>query len=116
MSEERVSAAPGRRSRAEADQLAAEFEASGLNRGEFCRGRWLNVSTLDGYRRRLRQRQSEASGRDRWVRVDVAGGTPRAITPLSPLAVVLAKGRRIEVRCGFDAATLEQLLHVLERT
>jgi hypothetical protein len=29
--------------------------------------------------------------------------------------VVLAKGRRIEVPRGFDAATLERLLSVLER-
>ena len=31
------------------------------------------------------------------------------------LAVVLAKGRRIAVSAGFDAATLERMVQVLER-
>jgi len=116
MSEEQVSTAPRQRSRAEADQLAAEFETSGLSRREFCRTHGLNVSTLDIYRKRLRQARSETPGASRWVAVDVASATPaadRAAT--SGLAVVLAKGRRIEVERGFDTATLEQLLSVLER-
>ena len=32
----------------------------------------------------------------------------------SGLAVVLSRGRRIEIGCGFDAITLAQLLRVLE--
>jgi transposase-like protein len=62
MSEEQVVAAPRRRSQAEADQLAAEFETSGLNRHEFCRKHGLNVSTLDAYRKRLRRTQPEGRG------------------------------------------------------
>lgn len=31
------------------------------------------------------------------------------------LVVELRSGRRIEVRCGFDAGTLERLLTVLDR-
>lgn len=68
----------------------------------------MNVSTLDVYRKRLRQREA---GAGRWVAVEVAGGR----SGVSGLAVVLGKGRRIEVERGFDAATLEQLLSVLER-
>ncbi len=115
MSEQQVSGAPRRRSQAEADRLAAEFEASGLSRREFCRTRELNVSTLDGYRKRLRQRQSEASGVERWVAVEVAGANPEAGAAASGLAVVLAKGRRIEVSRGFDAGTLDRLVGLLER-
>lgn len=115
MSEEQVRAAPRRRSQAEAGRLAAEFEASGLSRREFCRSRGLNISTLDAYRKRLRQSQPEAGGAGRWVAVEVASGRPEAGAPTSGLAVVLGQGRRIEVSRGFDAATLEQLLSVLER-
>ena len=116
MSEEQASAAPPRqRSQAEADQLATEFEASGLSRREFCRSRGLNVSTLDAYRKRLRQRQPEGSGAHRWVAVEVAGGKSEAGAPPSGLAVVLAKGLRIEVSRGFDAGTLDRLLSMLER-
>lgn len=111
MSEEQAGAAP-RRSQAEADQLAVEFEASGLSRREFCRSRGLNVSTLDAYRRRLRQRRGEGLGVDRWVAVEVSGPKQPAA---GGLTVILEKGRRIEVERGFDAGTLERLLHLLER-
>ena len=113
MSEGEVTAAPRRRSQAEAEQLAAEFEASGVSRREFCRMRGLKVPTLDAYRKRLRQRQPEEPGR--FVSVEVAGGKPKTSARSSGIAVVLAQGRRIEVELGFDAATLEQLLRVLER-
>lgn len=109
MSEEQVIAAPRRRSQAEADQLAAMFEASGLSRREFCRNHGLNVSTLDAYRKRLRQTQPE--GAARLVAVEVSTAQPAA----SGLAVMLAHGRRIEVSREFDAATLTQLLSLLER-
>jgi hypothetical protein len=115
MSEEQVRAVPRRRSRAEAGRLAAEFEASGLSRREFCRSRGLNVSTLDAYRKRLRQSQPETCGARRWVAVEVAGGRSEAGAAAGGLAVVLGQGRRIEVSRGFDAATLEQLLSVFER-
>jgi len=109
MSEEQVSTAPRRRSQAEADRLAAEFETSGLSRREFCRNRGLNVSTLDAYRKRLRRTQPE--GAARLVAVEVSAARPAA----SGVAVVLADGLRIEVSRGFDAATLSQLLSLLER-
>jgi hypothetical protein len=112
MSEEQASAAPRRRSQAEAEQLAADFEASGLSRREFCRSRGLNVSTLDVYRKRLRQARGEGADAGRWVAVEVPGPKRPAA---GGLTVVLEKGRRIEVERGFDPATLEQLLGLLER-
>ena len=96
---------------------SAEFEASGLSRGEFCRNRGLKVSTLDAYRKRRRQAQREATGAARWVAVQVSGARqPDGDAPRSGLAVVLGSGRRIEVERGFDAGTLGQLLSVLERS
>ena len=101
-----------RRTRAEAEQVAGEYEGSGLSRVEFCRKHRLSLATLARYRKR--QAQSEAVGGRRWLAVEVADANA---SPLggSGLAVALPGGRRIEVGCGFDAQTLVQLLSVLER-
>jgi hypothetical protein len=95
------------RSRAEADQVASEYESSGLSREAFGRQRDIPLKTLARYVVRYRKRQ--AGGAPRFVPVEVAahGG--------SDLAVVLPGGRRIEVRRGFDSGTLLQLVAVLER-
>src|SRR5271157_2805578 len=128
MGKEQTSAAR-RRTPGEAERLAREFAASGLSRREFCVRRGLKVSTLDSYRNRLRQRERDGAGADRWVAVDIAGATrPAAASAISakPLAcaaagpsgvaVVLAGGWRIELERGFDPATLGALLRVLERS
>jgi len=90
----------------------AEYEGSGLSRVEFCRKQGLSLATLARYRKR--QAQGGAACGSRWVAVDVSGAGPRSQAS-SGLAVSLAGGRRIEVGCGFDAATLAQLLGLLER-
>ena len=103
-----------RRSRAEAGQLVAEYEASGLSRVEFCREHGLSLATLARYRKRQSQGNPAAGGR--WVEVKVCAG--RSVLEggaSSGLAVALAGGRRIEVGRGFDVHTLVQLLGVLER-
>jgi transposase len=105
-----------RRSRAEVEQLVAEYEASGLGRTAFCQERGLSLSTLSRYRRRQEQTAGEAAEGKRWLAVEVSGsaaaeGGERA----SGLAVALPGGRRIEVGRGFDADTLTRLLAVMER-
>ena len=103
-----------RRSRAEAGQLVAEYEASGLNRVEFCRKQGLSLATLARYRKRQAQ-GSPATG-NRWVEVKESACRPvQEGGASSGLAVALRSGRRIEVGRGFDAHTLAQLLDVLER-
>jgi hypothetical protein len=84
------------------------------------------VGTLDFWRKRRRQRRGVVAGHQlgarkvhvgaevatsgRLVAVELAGtGTS------GRLAVVLRRGRRVEVSEGFDAATLERLLAVLEQ-
>ena len=109
MSEEQVGRRGRRRSRAEAEQAVAEYEASGLSRQEFCLQHGLALVTLDRYRKRRVQRQ-EASGSSQWVAVELCGVSG----PGSALAVVLLSGRRIEVNRGFDANTLGQLVRLLE--
>ena len=103
-----------RRSRAQAEQLVAEYEASGLSCVEFCRQKGLSLASLARYRKRRAQGQA-ASG-NRWLSVEVAGAnaTPGA-REHSGLTVALASGRHIEVGCGFDARTLQQLVGALER-
>ena len=103
-----------RRSRAEAEQLVAEYEASGLSRVEFCRRQGLSLATLARYRKR--QTQGKAVSGHRWLAVEVAAANPTPESRVnSGLAVALPGGSRIEVRCGFDCHTLVQLLSVLER-
>jgi hypothetical protein len=103
-----------RRSRAEAEQVAGEYEASGLSRVEFCRRRGLSLATLARYRKR--QTQGKAVPGQRWLAVEAAGANSTLESRgSSGLAVALPGGCRIEVRCGFDSRTLVQLLGVLER-
>jgi hypothetical protein len=101
------------RNRAEADQLAAEYEASGLSQAEFCRQKDLPLKTLGRYVTRYRKqsgRGHEPNQPQRFVAVEVAACRSGG----SELTVVLHGGLRIEVKSGFDAGTLRQLVTVLE--
>jgi hypothetical protein len=107
-----------RRSRAEAEALVAEFEASGLLREAFCQQRGLAVGTLDKYRRRVGGVRRSAAGPMLPVEVvalPVQSANKDACGD-GVLIVELRSGRRIEVRRGFDGGTLERLLTVLDRT
>ena len=100
-----------RRSRAEADQVVAEYEASGLSQEAFSRQLGIPLKTLARYVTRYRKRTAGSKESRRWVAVEVAGPE----TGGGELAVLLACGRRIEVKRGFDVGTLRQLVAVLER-
>jgi hypothetical protein len=113
MNEQQACEVRRRRSRQEVEQLVAEFESSGLNRSEFCRERGLALSTLARYRRG--QVQQTSTGSNTLLAVEVSGQAPGPVAATCrALAVVLRGGRRVEVGRGFDARTLEQLVHVLE--
>jgi len=102
-----------RRTGAEIQQLVAEFVDSGMRRSEFCGSRGLGLSTLG---RHLRKKKRKSSPADGLVAVEL--GIRKSATEHEPscgLAVVLAGGRRIEVRRDFDTHTLERLVSVLER-
>ena len=113
MDEEPKTHADPRRSRAEALQLVATFATSGLSGAAFCARHGLGRSTFNRYRRWLREKQSGAGAR--WLPVEIVNAET-AVSALdeSALWVRLAHGRQIEVRRGFDALTLQQLLRVLE--
>jgi hypothetical protein len=110
--------APKRRTRAEVQQLVAEFMSSGMRRSEFCQSRGLSFSTLDRHLRKLRwnRRRERISSTDRLVPVELdARKSPTQREPSCGLAVVLSGGRRIEVHPDFDTSTFERLMSLLER-
>ena len=105
-----------RRSRQEVKRLVAEFETSGLLRSEFCRKHNLALGTLQ---RGLRRRRMEVEGQSeakRLVEVKLTGIQRNGSGPGTCfLEVVLAEGRRIEVRRDFDAETLARLIRTIEQ-
>ena len=107
-----------RRTRAEVQQLVAEFVSSGMRRSEFCRSRDLSFSTLDRHlkKRRWKRRRRPVSSAGRLVPVELAArSSPARHESSCGLAVVLPGGRRIEVHPDFDTGTFERLVSALER-
>jgi hypothetical protein len=91
--------------------LAAEYEASGLSREAFCKRKDVLPKTLARYVVRSRKQKAAGSEPQRRVAVEVAGNSGCG----GELSVLLSGGRRIEVKRGFDAGTLRQLVAVLEQ-
>ena len=111
--------APKRRTRAEVQQLVAEFLSSGMQRSEFCQSRGLSFSTLYRHLKKLRwkRRREPISSTGRFVPVELAARkSPKQHEPCCGLAVVLPGGRRIDVHPDFDTSTFERLVGILERT
>jgi len=104
-----------RRRPAEIEQIACEFESSGLNRSQFCRRQGLTLGVLNRYLQRRQAASGSGASGDGLVAVELVGKKLSAEGAAScGLAVVLARGRRIAVSVGFDAATLQRLVQVLE--
>jgi hypothetical protein len=109
---------PKRRTRAEVQQLVAEFVSSGMRRSEFCQSRDLSFSTLDRHlkKRRWKRRRRPISSAGQLVSVELAAQkSPKRHEPSCGLVVVLPGGRRIEVHPDFDTSTFERVVSVLER-
>jgi hypothetical protein len=90
-------------------QWFSAWRASGQAVREFCDRRGLNERAFYAWRRRLVQRDAEAT---HFVPVQVVAESMS--TTVSPLEVVSRNGRSVRVGPGFDAPTLRQLLAVLE--
>jgi len=115
VSQEPVNSTPKRRSRAEVSRLVEQYLKTGLSLKAFCQQHHLDRSTLV---RRLKQWQNlsaQPTQLPRWVRVELAP-EPDPVSVGAPCGVtlVVAGGRRIELARNFDAATLRQLLGLLE--
>ncbi|SRR6266550_1358742 len=118
MTVEKKLVAPKRRTRAEVQQLVAEFVSSGMQRSEFCQSRGLSFSTLDRHlkKRRWKRRRRPVSSASQLVKVELAAKkSPTQHDATCGLAVVLPGGRRIEVHPDFNTSTFERLMNVLER-
>ena len=100
-----------RRSREEANRLAAECEESGLSQREFSEQRGVPLKTLVRYLARYRREQRGKNQTPRWVAVEVGAKRGDA----AELSIVLAGGRRIEVSRGFDLETLRRVVMALEQ-
>jgi hypothetical protein len=103
-----------RRTSAEIQQIVSEFKSGELTQKEFCRRQGLTLSTLGRYLSRGRA-SSEANNRGLVaVELAVKKGGGKACGGCG-LSVMVASGRRIVVEAGFDAASLQRLVQVLER-
>src|SRR5437764_12721384 len=110
--------APKRRTRAEVQQLVAEFVNSGMRRSEFCQSRGLSFSTLDRHlkKRRWKRRRKPVSSTGRLMKVELAAKKwPTQHEPSCGLAVVLPGRRRVEVPPDCDMRTFVCLVNALER-
>jgi transposase-like protein len=99
--------------------LVRHWQESQLSVRAFCRRHRLSEPSFYCWRRTLRQRGliGKESANDAvtteaptFVQVTVDS---RAVAPRS-IELVVAKGRRLRIRPGFDEPTLRQLLRVLE--
>ena|ERR1700674_1344169 len=91
-------------------QRLRDWQASGLSVRAFCARRGLNQPSFYAWRRELQRRDS---AKPLFVPVRLRADDLSA--PVThALEVLLASGRRLRVAPGFDAATLRQLLAVLE--
>ena len=86
-----------------------EWRASRLSVREFCERRGLAEQRFYAWRRELDRR---AGARTAFVPVEVVAAA--APDPIAALELVLSGGRTLRIAPGFDAATLRQLLAVLE--
>ena len=88
-------------------QTLREWRQSGLSVRVFCARRGLAQPSFYAWRRELAKRDAQGAA---FVPVRVLGEA----RPTAALEVVLEGGRTLRVAAGFDAATLRQLLAVLE--
>jgi hypothetical protein len=103
-----------RRTREEIRQIVAEFATSGMPQSEFCGSRGISRSSLDRYLRKQRAQDQASRAGNRLLAVEIRTASGRSASS-SGLVVGLTSGRRIEVNRGFDGATLERLLTVLDK-
>jgi hypothetical protein len=80
-----------------------------MKRSDFCRSRGLSLGTLGWH---LEGGKQGARQTPRLVAVELE---EKAARKANAIEVILGRGRRVEVRPRFDAATLHALIAVLER-
>lgn len=105
-----------RRTREEIRQIVSEFATSGMPQSEFCGSRGISRSSLDRHLRKQRAQDQGSRAGNRLLAVEIRAASGSSAGQYGGgLVVGLTNGRRIEVNRGFDAATLERLLTVLDK-
>jgi transposase-like protein len=89
-------------------QRMEEWRASGLSVRAFCTRHGLSQPSFYAWRRELQRRDTEQPA---FVPVRVVD---EVVPARGVLEIVLANGRSVRVGPGFDAATLRQVVAVLE--
>lgn len=116
MNDETEVRAQQRRSSALIEQIVAGFADSGLTRTEFCRRHGMGLGTLNRYLKQRHEGADAGEAHSGLVAVELAGAALATDRDSGcGLAVVLFRGRRIEVGAGFDEPTLERLVNLLEK-
>jgi hypothetical protein len=99
-------------------RMLSLWQRSGLTGRDFCGENGLSEPSFYGWKREIQRRDREAAARAKragaklaaFVEVTVDGDPATG----SALEVVVAKDRVVRVQPGFDAATLRELVRVLE--
>jgi len=94
--------------------MVSEFQSGELTQKEFCRRQGLTLSTLGRYLSRGRAWSEANNGGLVAVELAVKQGGAKGCGGCG-LSVSVGSGRRIVVEAGFDAASLQRLVQVLER-
>ena len=110
------------RSRAEREEILAEYVESGLSQVEFCLERGISVGTMGYWLRKAREFEEgveEPAASGGFVEVQVTGGgmTPFPVAGMLETAryeVVLRDGKRLVIGTGFKTSEVAALLDVLE--
>ncbi len=93
-------------------RLLGQWRRSGLTASQFCEQQGISQPSFYFWRREIARRDQAAtirpSSSPTFVKLALEGAAP------SPLEIVLADGRLLRVRPGFDAALLRQVLRLLE--
>jgi hypothetical protein len=93
-------------------RLLVQWRRSGLTASQFCEQQEVSQPSFYAWRSEIARRDQAATIRPcstpTFVKLALEGAAP------SPLEIVLADGRLLRVRPGFDAALLRQVLRLLE--
>jgi hypothetical protein len=81
-----------------------------LTRGEFCARNQVAPNTFNRYMQRYGARRGKGDEQQQLIAVEIVDAQVFS----AEVAVVLARGRRVEVARGFDAQTLQQVVAALE--
>ena len=97
-------------------ERVAAWKASGKTCPSFCEGQPFAPNTLRQWHFQLKKRDREREAKGQGVRMVAISRTPSAPHEPSPPLVLATRGARIEVRRGFDAVLLRQVLSALAET